>query len=286
MIYLVRYAEIALKGKNRKDFENKLAENMKACARNLGFEIKIKQLQGRFLASCDQNVDFKKVFGIVSFSPCVKTELELEAICSEALKIAEKHPKTTTFRVSAKKLTKDFDLSSMELNSKVGAFIAEKTGLKVRLDKPDLDLGIELVGNEAFVFDKTIACSGGLPVGIEGKVLVLLSNENSFQNSVLAGLLMMKRGCAVALASVSDKLSGASLSLLQEYAPAKLVVHKIKELSELYELAQKLNCKAIVVNDTLVSLKNYPINMLVLRPLVPFSDEEILSELEKYKISA
>lgn len=282
MIYLVRYAEIALKGKNRKNFENKLVENMRVCAQNSGFEIKINKIQGRFLVSCDQHIDFRNVFGIVSFSPCTKAELELEVICSEALKIAEKHPKTTTFRISAKKLTKDFALSSMELNSKVGAFIAEKTGFKVKLDNPDLDLGIELIEKEAFVFDKTIACFGGLPVGIEGKVLVFLSDEKS----ALAGLLMMKRGCAIELASISEGFSEKTLSLLQAYSPNKLVVHKIKELSELYELAQKLNCKAAIIGDTIASLKDYPSNLLILRPLISFSDEEVLSELEKYKLLA
>lgn len=282
MIYLVRYAEIALKGKNRKDFEDKLVENLKSHVRNYNSEVKVMILQGRILVQSDKSIDFRKVFGIVSFSPCIRTELELEAICSEALQIAEKHPKTSTFRISAKKLSKGFGLSSMEINSKVGAFIAEKTGFKVKLDNPDLDLGIELIGKDAFVFDKTIACFGGLPVGIEGKVLVLLSDEKS----ALAGLLMMKRGCAIELAVVSNALLDANLSLLQNYAPIKLVLHKIKELSELYELTQKLACKAIVIGDALANLKNYPVNMLVLRPLISFSDEEILSKLKKYEFSA
>jgi thiamine biosynthesis protein ThiI len=281
MIYLVRYAEIALKGKNRKDFENKLVENLRVCAQNSGFEIKINKIQGRFLVSCDQNIDFRNVFGIVSFSPCIRTELELEAICSEAFKMAEKYPKTTTFRISAKKLTKDFGLSSMELNSKVGAFIAEKTGFKVKLDNPDLDLGIELIGKDAFVFDKTIACFGGLPVGIEGKVLVLLSDEKS----ALAGLLMMKRGCAIEVASVSEGFSEKNLPLLQAYSPNELVFYEIKELSELYELSQKLDCKATIVGDTIASLKDYSSDLLILRPLISFSDEEILSEIKKYELS-
>ncbi len=280
MIYLVRYAEIALKGENRNDFERKLVANIDSLARNSGSEIKIKRLQGRVLVQCDKNIDFRKVFGIVSFSPCVKVEAKLKAICSEALKLAQKHSKTTTFRISTKRLSKDFALSSMELNSKVGAFIAEKIGFKVKLNNPDLDLGVEIVGKEAFIFDKTIACFGGLPVGIEGKALVLLSDEKS----LVAGLLMMKRGCAVEFASSSDKLFNTDLSLLQDYVPAKFVLHKIKEFSELHELAQKLNCKAVVVNDTFASLKNYPINMLILRPLISFSDEEIFSELKKYKL--
>ena len=278
MIYLVRYAEIALKGKNRKDFENKLVENLRVCARNSGFEIKINKIQGRFLVVCDNEIDFRKVFGIVSFSPCIRTELELEAIFSEALKIAEKYSKTSTFRISAKKLTKDFGLSSMELNSKVGAFIAEKTGFKVKLDKPDLDFGIELIGKEAFVFDKTIACFGGLPVGIEGKVLVLLSDEQS----VLAGLLMMKRGCAIEIVGFSE-VSVRELSLLQAFCPYKLVFHKVNVASELDKIALSLGCKAFIAGDTICDLPVYPINIIILRPLVAFSDSEIKAELDKFR---
>lgn len=281
MIYLARYAEIALKGKNRNDFENKLVANINSLAKLSGFEIKIRQLQGRLLIECDEKIDLRKVFGLVSFSPCIRIKADLGTICSEALKFVQGRPKATTFRISAKNLTKNFSSSSsIELNTKIGAFLAEKTGFKVKLEKPDFDLGVEIIGENAFLFDKTIACFGGLPVGIEGKVLVSLSDEKS----VLAGLLMMKRGCALEFASDPEVHSMISLSLLQSYAPALFSVHKIKDLSELCELAQKLNCKALVLNDTFANLKDYDADMLILRPLVIFTDEEILSELEKYKL--
>jgi adenylyl- and sulfurtransferase ThiI len=276
MIYLVRYAEIALKGKNRSEFEKKLVENIKASLRTSGQKVKIKRLQGRLLLDSEKQVDLRKVFGIVSYSPCVLVPVEFNVICKEALRIAEGHPKTTTFKISAKRLTKEFPFSSMELNNKIGAFIVQKTGFKVQLDNPELDIGIELISAKAFVFEKVVGCFGGLPVGIEGKVLALISDEKSF----LAALLLMKRGCAIELASLSEPAT----SLIKAFSPNNLTFHKIKGISELCGLANMLGCRAVVVNDTLKSLKDYPINMLVLRPLIAFSDEESIFELEKYQL--
>ena len=276
--YLIRYAEIALKGKNRKEFEQKLVSNIKKILRPE--DSTVKRLQGRMLAEADEQLDFSRVFGISSYSPCLQTKAELEIIFSEALKLAKAYTKTSTFRISAHRLTKEFPLSSMELNNKLGTYIIEKAGLKVQLENPTLDLGIEIIGNEAFLFDKTIACYGGLPVGIEGKVLALVSDEKS----LLAALLALKRGCCIEVASLPDH-AGQDYSLLQMFSPNKLVLHNINNLSQAQELAHKLECKALIVNDTLNELKECPSFLIipVLRPLIAFSDSEIKKELEKYK---
>jgi thiamine biosynthesis protein ThiI len=281
MIHLVRYAEIALKGNNRSEFEKKLVANMKAGLKATGLDVQIKRLGGRFLLHSDQEVDLRRVFGIVSYSPCMRVKADLQDICSEALQLAEQHKKgnkTSTFRISSRRLTKDFPLSSVELNSRIGAFIAEKTGFKVDLSNPELDIGIELIGSDAFLFTKTIGCFGGLPVGIEGKVLAVISDLKS----VLAALLMMKRGCAIEVASFSE-ISARELSFLQAFCPYKLVLHCIKDASELNEIAMKLGCKALVVGDTLHDFSAHPINILILRPLIAFSDSDIDAELDKFR---
>src|SRR4030042_1485618 len=282
MIYLIRYSEIALKGKNRKDFENQLIKNIKAFLKAKGLKAEIKSLPGRLLLEAEQEANVKPVFGISSYSPCTKIKADLKTLCSEALKLAKNHSKTTRFRISARRSTKSFPLSSLELNSKMGAFIVEKAGLKVDLENPDLDIGIEIIGKEAFVFEKTIDCFGGLPVGVEGKALVLI-DEKAPNPSFLAALLMMRRGCAIEIAG----LSSLNYSLIQTYSPRLLAFHRIKKLSDLKELADKLDCKAVVVDETLQTLKDearpYPLNTMILRPLIVFSDEEINNELEKYK---
>jgi thiamine biosynthesis protein ThiI len=278
--YLIRYAEIALKGKNRKEFEQKLVSNIKKILKFKDSEIKVKRLQGRMLAEADEQLDFSRVFGISSYSPCLQIKAELEIIFLESLNMAKAYTKTSTFRISAHRLTKEFPLSSMELNNKLGTYIIEKAGLKVQLENPNLDLGIEIIGNEAFLFEKTIACFGGLPVGIEGKVLALVSDEKS----LLAALLALKRGCCIEVVGLFGP-DEQDYSLLQMFSPNKLVLHKVNNLSQARELVRKLECKALIVNDTLNELKEYPssLDIPVLRPLIAFTDSEINKELEKYK---
>jgi adenylyl- and sulfurtransferase ThiI len=272
MIYLVRYAEIALKGKNRSEFETRLVENIKANLK--GQKLSIKRTQGRILIESDGAIDLRRVFGIVSYSPCFLASAGLASLCEGALKIARSIDKTSTFRISTKRLTKDNGLSSMELNKKIGAFIAEKTGFKVNLDNPDLNIGIELIGKDAFLFHETVDCFGGLPVGVEGRVLALLSDEKS----ELAALLMMKRGCAVEIAS----LSPIKFDLLAKYSP-NLTLHKISSQFELHELLRELRCKALIMGDVLGGAISSPNNILVLRPLIAFSDSDIAEEINAFR---
>src|SRR4030042_324631 len=150
MIYILRYAEIALKGKNRNEFEKKLAENIKSLLKKQEPSAKIRRLQGRFVLETEKEVDLRKVFGVISYSPCIHTEAQFKNISSETLRLAEKYKKTTTFRISAKRLTKDFSINSSELNRRIGFFVAEKMGFRVNLEHPDLDIGIEIIGSEAF----------------------------------------------------------------------------------------------------------------------------------------
>ena len=276
MICLVRYAEIALKGKNRFEFEKKLVQNIKSSFKAASLDAKIKRLPGRFLLETEQEPDLRRVFGIVSFSPCIRVEAKMDVLCAEVLELAEKQGKTSTFRISARRLTKELSFSSQEINKQIGAFVVEKKGWKVALEKPELDIGIEIINGEAFLFTKTIGCFGGLPVGVEGKVLALITDESS----ALAALLSMKRGCAIEAAGFAEQKK--SLETLQAFSPNILFFHKIKNASELQELAKRLRCKAIVVNDTLTHLKAYPNNMLILRPLMAFCEKEILAENKKF----
>jgi len=270
MVYLVRYAEIALKGKNRVEFERKLVENIKTQLKLGAKQLRIARLPGRLLLECEGEVDLRRFFGLVSYSPCIKIKALLKDMCLQALSLAQNHDKTMTFRISVKRLTKQHPSNSVELNKRIGAFIVKKLGLKVDLEKPDLDVGIEIIDDSAFVFEKTIACPGGLPVGVEGKVLCLMSGS-AHAASVVAAFLMMKRGCAVEITGTSM----LNLFSLQYFSPNKLVFHRILNLSELCELANRLQCKAIVVPDTLNNLNEYPANMLTLRPLIVFHENEI-----------
>lgn len=189
--WLIRYGEIALKGLNRPYFEKLLVHNIKDClAKSSKSYDSIIRVRGRIIIlSSDDCSVLKHVFGIISLSPA--TQVPFEEVNKTALECYT----SGTFRVSAQRLTKDTAESSQDINIKVGSFIAENTKAKVNLNNPDVDIGIEIIADHAYVFNKKIAAVGGLPLGCEGKVAVILDDEDS----VKAAYLMMKRGCKIVL---------------------------------------------------------------------------------------
>ncbi|MDP3057747.1 MAG: tRNA uracil 4-sulfurtransferase ThiI [bacterium] len=209
-IIIIHYAEIALKGENRRNFEKKLVENIKHALKDLKYE-KIERLSGRILITLDTSVEIDNfklalshVFGISHFSIGweINADLdEINKILAEMLKkeiagrLAEKK-EIKTFRITARRAEKNFPLTSNQINYKVGEYIFEKSGLglKVNLKNPDINCFIEIVeGKALFYFDK-IKALGGLPVGISGKVLSLIS---SGFDSPVAAWHLMKRGARV-----------------------------------------------------------------------------------------
>lgn len=277
VFYLIRYAEIALKGKNRSFFENRLIKNIKACLSRQSVLGTIRKLPGRLLLMVDREVDLRVIFGIVSYSLCDAVPSSYDSLAEKTLFLTEGFEKTTSFRISARRLTKDHPLSSGELNKRLGALVVENHGLKVDLEHFNLDIGLEIAGKEAFFFTKTISCFGGLPSGVEGKVLALMDSDAA----VLAALLLAKRGCEVICVKQSDyEISSNQESLISSFLNGKI---RDFPFASLDLSAVEERCVALVVSDTLSSLKDYDFDGLILRPLVTFSDDEILSELEKYK---
>ena len=241
---LVKYGEIALKGKNRNLFEKKLKENIKDCLKKneIPFE-KVKRHRGRILIDTDNTCpQLKKVFGIVSFSETTPLELNLELLKQEALKLY----KEGTFRISCKRADKVF-MTSPEIERELGAYIVEKTNAKVKLKNPDTEIFVEIFNNQAHLYNKKHKCLGGLPVGIQGTVGLLLQDETSIK----AGIKLMKRGCSLILIGKGD------ISKLKEYEYGFRL--KFGEESDVFALA---------VNDTINSIKDYNKEKLILRPLI------------------
>lgn len=280
VFYLIRYAEIALKGKNRSLFEDNLICSIKKCLLKQGATGAVRKLSGRLLLEANHEVLLKPVFGMVSYSQCKVIPSDYDSLAENVLSLTKGFEKTTRFRISARRLTKDHPLSSNELNKRLGALVVENSGLKVDLEHFYLDVGLEIAGREAFLFTKTISCFGGLPSGVEGRVLALVDSDAA----VLAALLLAKRGCEV----VCVKSQDYSLSVAQEHLISAFLDGKPRDFpsSGLDSLAKEECCVALVVSDALSSLKDYDFKGLILRPLVAFSDDEIASELEKYKSAA
>ena len=193
-VLLLKFGELFLKGKNKKDFENLLMENIKA--KLSSFKYKISYTLGRIVIS-DYEIDdewaiveeLKTVFGLIGVSKAVEVDTSEENIFAYASSISL----SGTFRVNAKRADKKFPLSSMELERKLGEVIlTHNENLKVDLHNPEHIVYVEIrFNNKTYIYYETIKCAGGLPLGSAGKALLLLSGGI---DSPVAGYLMAKRG--------------------------------------------------------------------------------------------
>lgn len=201
MYVICHYAEIGLKGKNRKFFEEKLIENLKKSLVGLGCR-RIQRISGRILIELNEKAEeskikeaLKNVFGVAHFSFAISCEQEMETIKKKSAEFL-KSKKFKTFRIETKRSEKDFPLTSQEVNEKVGEYILEnlkvpKTKLKVDLTNPDIICFIEIVEKYVFLYSEKIKGQGGLPIGVSGKVISLLS---SGIDSPVASFYGMRRG--------------------------------------------------------------------------------------------
>jgi len=202
---IVRYGEIGTKSpKTRRWFESVLTNNIKEALLSEGIEYKkVFARYGRIIVKTNKVKEgiesLKRVFGIVSLSPAAEVDAELEKIYKTSLKLFRRkirllgleEPK---FRVSARRITKEFPLTSQELAARVGDYILSNEKCKVDLKNYDIEVGIELMEGKAYIYMDKLPGFGGLPIGTQGKVVILLSGGI---DSPVAAFLMMKRGCEV-----------------------------------------------------------------------------------------
>lgn len=192
-LLLVKYApEIFLKGLNRNKFEKKLKDNIKAVLSDTQYEFVIDQ--GRwFIYSEDleEIVDrVKKVFGVAEL--CIVTEVAAD-MNSIYLQAAEeiKATKPATFKVETNRANKNFPGNSMEISGKVGAYILKNVPeIKVKINNPECIVNVE-IREKAYVYSKRIKAAGGLPYGMNGSTMLMLSGGI---DSPVAGYMMARRG--------------------------------------------------------------------------------------------
>ena len=198
MFVVVHYEEIGTKGKNRSMFEKKLVDNLRSSLSKDVYD-NIKRVYGRILIELKKfdeekvREKLKKVAGIANFSFASKTELDIEDIKAKLLEIAEKN-KDKSFRISSKRGYKEFPHSSQKLNEVLGAYLIDKLKMKVNLDNPEVAFFVEVTEKGAFIYTEKTKGLGGLPVGVSGKVISLLSGG---LDSPVAAWKMFKRGCSV-----------------------------------------------------------------------------------------
>ena len=219
---IVRYSEIGLKGNNKSDFELKLVRNIKLSFKknNILFE-KIERRFSRIIIITNEKADLSKIYGIASYSYAEKTEKDFEKIKESIIILTNEFTNETTFRVSAKRLDKNFPLSSTDIERTLGGLVVEKTGAKVNLKCFEKEVGVEIMDKEAYSFINKIKGPGGLPIGIEGNVIALIEDEDSIN----AAMLMMKRGCDIIPVGFDEK----NIDLLNLYSPKELMTYDNKQ---------------------------------------------------------
>ncbi|MFN3412184.1 MAG: tRNA uracil 4-sulfurtransferase ThiI [Exilispira sp.] len=200
-LILIRYGEIALKKGNRKRFEKQLIDNIK----NKIPDSIINYQQGRIFLQVKELNDriiskLSKIAGITSFSPVIKIDKDYNSIKDKWIDIVKENPELKdcqNFRFEVKRVDKSFPVHSDDMSRLLAEELIEKFpefSKKVKLKNPELTFFTEIRNDFAYLFYKKYYGVGGLPVGIAGKSLALLSGGI---DSPVAAYLCMKRGMKV-----------------------------------------------------------------------------------------
>lgn len=199
-IVLVKFGEMALKGLNKKTFEDMLKKNIKRRIKNLGrFELTSAQ-STVYITPLDDNADLSevvdrvgKIFGIAALCRACVCEKEFGDITEKAVEyLDEVLSCAKTFKVNAKRSDKAFAMKSPEICAELGGILLEKfPNLTVDVKDPEVTVTVEVRDTNAYVHAENIKGAGGLPVGSSGKAMLLLSGGI---DSPVAGWMMAKRG--------------------------------------------------------------------------------------------
>ena len=205
-ILIVRVGEVALKGMNKPYFERMLAERVTKRLEMAGFsDAEVKRQEGLIFVRFDRNLEYDalakeigKVFGVASISPAVEAESDLEAIGAQAVELMMDMIRTkgvSTFKVEAKRADKSFPIQSPEIAKRIGASVLKGCKvLRVDVHDPDVYLYVDVRHDKSYIYTDKIKGFGGLPLGTNGKGLILLSGGI---DSPVAAWMMAKRGMLI-----------------------------------------------------------------------------------------
>ncbi|HXZ86970.1 MAG TPA: tRNA uracil 4-sulfurtransferase ThiI [Candidatus Binataceae bacterium] len=323
MRYLIgRYHEVALKGRNRWRFVDQLKHNLRA----LFADYRLGPMRGegpRLIVELPDDLPdavvrerAALVFGLQNFSISRPLPLDIEALKREAV-AAARSVAARTFRIATRRAEKRFPLNSMEIDRIVGAEVASATKLKVDLEHPDLTVSIEILPGAAWLSAGKIPGAGGLPVGVTGRGLVLLSGGI---DSPVAAARMMRRGMhvdfvhfhshplvssasrdkACELSAHLTRYEGRSSLMLVPFAdvqreivartlrPLRVVLYRRFMLRIASVLAQRIGAQVLVTGESLGQVASQTLENIIviekaaalpiLRPLVGMDKNEIIDQ--------
>ena len=202
--FLIKYGEIGIKGKNRRMFEQALMDQIRFALKPVEGTFAVTYEQGRVYVNASDDFDYdgaldalKKVFGIVGICPMVQVEEDgIEKLCEDVIQYLKdtltdgKH----TFKVDTKRANKAFPMNSQEINMLLGEKILDAfPDLSVDVHDPEIMLQVE-IRTHVNIFSEIIPGPGGMPVGTNGRAMLLLSGGI---DSPVAGYMIAKRGVAI-----------------------------------------------------------------------------------------
>jgi thiamine biosynthesis protein ThiI len=297
-LVLIRYGEIALKGKQtRRRFEDILLSNIKYVLESKNLKFNIKKERGRLYVYTDQineslNV-LMKIFGITSISPALQTSSNLKSISKLAIDISKKKlniEKSFAIRTTR---TGQHNFSSQDVAIKIGNDVVKETNAGVNLAYPDFELFIEIRNDNSFIFTDKIRCVGGMPLGTQGNVLTLIDNPGS----ILAAWYLMRRGCKTIFLN-TKKLNEKILKSFIEKWFVKSEIFSSSEvdlIDEINRIVDEKKCNAIVTGHslydnkkkTLFEIKSLKekINLPILHPLIAMSEDDIQKKSKEIGLS-
>lgn len=199
--FLIKYAEIGVKGRNRYLFEDALVRQIKYALKKCEGEFTVHKSQGRIYVEACGEFDYEetiaylqKVFGISGICPVVSVEDEgFEKLCHTVVQyMADVYPdRNKTFKVHSRRARKNYPKESMEINADLGeAILHAYPEMSVDVHQPDILLNIE-VREKIHIYSEVIPGPGGMPSGTGGKGMLLLSGGI---DSPVAGYMIAKRG--------------------------------------------------------------------------------------------
>ncbi len=328
--FLIKYAEIAIKGKNRYVFEDALMHRMRLSLKQIDGEFAVSKTQGRMYVDCKSDYDLDEliaalqhVFGINAICPMVRVEKkDFDTLREDVVRyIGDEYPEGTgTFKVFARRADKSFPIRSMEMNCELGGAILDAyPGMKVDVHDPEIELNVE-VREDICIYSKEIKGPGGMPIGTNGKAMLLLSGGI---DSPVAGYMVAKRGVkidavyfhappytserakqkVVDLARLVSKYTGTICLHVINFTDIQLAIYEKCPHDELTiimrrymmriaeHIAKQNDCLGLITGESIGQVASQTIQSLavtnevctlpVFRPLIGFDKQEIIEISEK-----
>jgi thiamine biosynthesis protein ThiI len=329
---LLKLGELVLKGKNRDQFERRLQNNIRAAVKSLHVPIQLAQRQGvivvrtesRALADVESVARrLADVMGIVWVHRAWRVAKEVEPTVQASLDLIAQHPallRKAAFAVRARRRDKRFPITSSDLNTQIGTAVQERFGLPVDLKRPEITVSVEVDRDEVFVYTDGLRGQGGLPVGMSGRALVLMSGGI---DSPVAAYRMMRRGLRVdflhfsgmpftgpesiykayALVRELDKFQGGSRLFVAPFGKAQqqikssgadrlqIIAQRRLMLKTAETLAHKFGAAALITGDSLgqvasqtltnITALDDAVELPILRPLVGMDKIEIMNDARR-----